>query len=297
MQTLDLDAIQDDKHLTITEYRRRLKENPDDPELQKYNEDFARIGKLATLTLQNQFTGLQSILGTSNYVSGLIKQLILPSSMLAEMFKTLNNSYSYSIANAFSGLKAPNFALALQGLSQTPEVTEEPKKDRISSFYNLSNLLDMPKIDLEAIQPRDFVTNRAIRRLEAKIDSLTKTRVQEEDSSSEEKHKLLDLYPENNKKFKINRKMAALLISRPRVEFFHLAKCLEASITKRRYKQNKGYYVTQIENCITAIRRKISKRDFTISTKNSEFAWLSKLVRSEERRVGKECRSRWSPYH
>ena len=24
---------------------------------------------------------------------------------------------------------------------------------------------------------------------------------------------------------------------------------------------------------------------------------LSKVVRSEERRVGKECRSRWSPYH
>ena len=25
--------------------------------------------------------------------------------------------------------------------------------------------------------------------------------------------------------------------------------------------------------------------------------WLIKLSRSEERRVGKECRSRWSPYH
>src|SRR2546429_8891457 len=24
---------------------------------------------------------------------------------------------------------------------------------------------------------------------------------------------------------------------------------------------------------------------------------LSRIVRSEERRVGKECRSRWSPYH
>ena len=24
---------------------------------------------------------------------------------------------------------------------------------------------------------------------------------------------------------------------------------------------------------------------------------ISKMVRSEERRVGKECRSRWSPYH
>ena len=26
-------------------------------------------------------------------------------------------------------------------------------------------------------------------------------------------------------------------------------------------------------------------------------ARLNKLCRSEERRVGKECRSRWSPYH
>jgi len=27
-------------------------------------------------------------------------------------------------------------------------------------------------------------------------------------------------------------------------------------------------------------------------------AWrLAELYRSEERRVGKECRSRWSPYH
>ena len=27
------------------------------------------------------------------------------------------------------------------------------------------------------------------------------------------------------------------------------------------------------------------------------FFWETKLCRSEERRVGKECRSRWSPYH
>ena len=40
--------------------------------------------------------------------------------------------------------------------------------------------------------------------------------------------------------------------------------------------------------------------------KNGEYAYLfkkkdavkeKKKVRSEERRVGKECRSRWSPYH
>ena len=28
-----------------------------------------------------------------------------------------------------------------------------------------------------------------------------------------------------------------------------------------------------------------------------EHAWLLSKSRSEERRVGKECRSRWSPYH
>ena len=30
---------------------------------------------------------------------------------------------------------------------------------------------------------------------------------------------------------------------------------------------------------------------------SSEYAKLKKTTRSEERRVGKECRSRWSPYH
>ena len=30
---------------------------------------------------------------------------------------------------------------------------------------------------------------------------------------------------------------------------------------------------------------------------NSEASRLGQAERSEERRVGKECRSRWSPYH
>ena len=29
----------------------------------------------------------------------------------------------------------------------------------------------------------------------------------------------------------------------------------------------------------------------------SDESFERKLLRSEERRVGKECRSRWSPYH
>src|SRR3712207_4763279 len=33
------------------------------------------------------------------------------------------------------------------------------------------------------------------------------------------------------------------------------------------------------------------------STPGHLFAWLCVLSRSEARRVGKECRSRWSPHH
>ena len=42
------------------------------------------------------------------------------------------------------------------------------------------------------------------------------------------------------------------------------------------------------------INRKIEKTEARISGYGAAMAILN---RSEERRVGKECRSRWSPYH
>ena len=36
---------------------------------------------------------------------------------------------------------------------------------------------------------------------------------------------------------------------------------------------------------------------YTQSTVSFQIKQLEKELRSEERRVGKECRSRWSPYH
>src|SRR3712207_1272321 len=36
---------------------------------------------------------------------------------------------------------------------------------------------------------------------------------------------------------------------------------------------------------------------FQVGTPDPESARLIEVTRSEERRVGKECRSRWSPYH
>ena len=43
---------------------------------------------------------------------------------------------------------------------------------------------------------------------------------------------------------------------------------------------------------IPEMKQIIDKKNYTITTKHSFID-----LRSEERRVGKECRSRWSPYH
>ena len=39
------------------------------------------------------------------------------------------------------------------------------------------------------------------------------------------------------------------------------------------------------------------EQKYICSLSFNNFGRLSRLTRSEERRVGKECRSRWSPYH
>ena len=55
----------------------------------------------------------------------------------------------------------------------------------------------------------------------------------------------------------------------------------------KRYISNPGSYLNKKAKLINL------KKGF-IKAQNVNF---SILLRSEERRVGKECRSRWSPYH
>ena len=43
---------------------------------------------------------------------------------------------------------------------------------------------------------------------------------------------------------------------------------------------------------------RVSGQDATLNTMREQITSLGEMLnRSEERRVGKECRSRWSPYH
>ena len=41
--------------------------------------------------------------------------------------------------------------------------------------------------------------------------------------------------------------------------------------------------------------REETEPSFKVNTERNQ--WYDFAIRSEERRVGKECRSRWSPYH
>ena len=54
-------------------------------------------------------------------------------------------------------------------------------------------------------------------------------------------------------------------------------------------KPDEGKLATNINSLV----EKVKDRGYVFVVKDTEFI----TTRSEERRVGKECRSRWSPYH
>ena len=55
--------------------------------------------------------------------------------------------------------------------------------------------------------------------------------------------------------------------------------------------------ITTPEQCLTWAFDNLHPKLAKASSFGAEDAAIIDLMRSEERRVGKECRSRWSPYH
>ena len=54
----------------------------------------------------------------------------------------------------------------------------------------------------------------------------------------------------------------------------------------------------QSDSSAQLVTAKLSPQDFYYPRNEMIFTALADaILRSEERRVGKECRSRWSPYH
>jgi len=51
------------------------------------------------------------------------------------------------------------------------------------------------------------------------------------------------------------------------------------------------------EAVISNLQAKLEAGDFVVTGEIGPAKGTNVTTRSEERRVGKECRSRWSPYH
>ena len=61
-------------------------------------------------------------------------------------------------------------------------------------------------------------------------------------------------------------------------------------MTKRSNRGDDGSVDGRVRQILATLERRGTKR-------NREGMARYAIIRSEERRVGKECRSRWSPYH
>src|SRR5829696_3722233 len=61
----------------------------------------------------------------------------------------------------------------------------------------------------------------------------------------------------------------------------------------------RDWSVTGVQTCALPISRRRAAKSSNARRPVPSIAvmWRSRRTRSEERRVGKECRSRWSPYH
>src|SRR5579859_729263 len=78
---------------------------------------------------------------------------------------------------------------------------------------------------------------------------------------------------------------------------------LKAEFLSGRYKIPFGNYATLTYTCFDIVDLKASTKanvkfvqgPFSVRIDNNARDYV--VFRSEERRVGKECRSRWSPYH
>lgn len=127
---------------------------------------------------------------------------------LAERFRELPLFYNKQIIDSISRLNAfpfPNF--------EPPEVGYMPP----SSDYRLAR-----------------IENRLIQLQEDRDLS----EAEKEDTDLEDEDRIY-IFPSNNKKYKVLKKMLNLIVRKKEGEVFYLAKCIEPKLTRKRFKGNK----------------------------------------------------------
>ena len=58
-----------------------------------------------------------------------------------------------------------------------------------------------------------------------------------------------------------------------------------------------GYSLNDLDLKVAYYARVSTDREEQQNSLENQISYFDDFIRSEKRRVGKECRSRWSPYH
>ena len=88
----------------------------------------------------------------------------------------------------------------------------------------------------------------------------------------------------------------SLLLSQQRQKSAGMEHALHRAQLKALRSQINPHFLFNSLNCIARLAL-FEAADRTVEMTEQLADYLRYLLRSEERRVGKECRSRWSPYH
>ena len=81
-----------------------------------------------------------------------------------------------------------------------------------------------------------------------------------------------------------------------KIEFVIASEASEKEDLKENSSNSASKSIVVNDEMSSTLNPKYTFNSFVIGNSN-RFAHAASLARSEERRVGKECRSRWSPYH
>src|SRR5258708_6163764 len=92
--------------------------------------------------------------------------------------------------------------------------------------------------------------------------------------------------------------IAAKAKSEPKLRFTSLAHLITPEFLKETWKQMNRRGASGVDGETTKeFEQGLDTRVQDLRERLKRGAYRAPPVRSEERRVGKECRSRWSPYH
>ncbi len=263
--------------LTYREYRKGLKENSDYPEVQEANKKFQAAIKSASLGIQTQFANIQPFLNFSNQVSQTLKQLTLPTTILADTLKTFNTS-RYLLPKLTPSINIssvlPEFSTAMRMINlmdtETLKLAQVAKNSHQKLLDDISErMLNLTEPRISLIPPRSDTS--ILLEIRNSLEDIAENGRKENDVSNQAKGLIDTLYPEGNGKNDVPRRILDKLQKDIRVDVFHIAQCIYPGLTRDEFNQRKNKQKSilyEVENRIRVMRKKLARYELYITMKS-----------------------------